>query len=190
MDLFGLIVSTLLIRNKQQDDDTQDALIIVNNYGFSTATMVMRTPLSVRLTYIDCHVRWRSRLECPYWCLDADKKHDTQLVTVELIVAHSDWEPIRAWKRNETGLTSTDVTRISRRCLTRGGVVISVTEVVYCWNHLIPAVACRQPKFNRLHVVKQEIIICNRSVLLNETLCCQIKAIITPPFIIKFYSLF
>jgi len=55
MDVFGLIVNILLIRNTQQDDDTQDTLIIFNTYGFSTATMVTRTRLSVTF-YVHCPV--------------------------------------------------------------------------------------------------------------------------------------
>ena len=125
MDVFGLIVNILQIRNTQQDDDTKDTLIIVNTYGFSAATMVTRTRLSVTLYVhcLSCSLAFKTRM--PVLMLGRHyKKHDPQLVSVEWIVAPSDWETIRARKRNETGLTSTDVTRISRRIFNAWAVLL------------------------------------------------------------------
>ena len=88
MDVFGLIVDALLIRNIQQDDDTQDTPIIFNTYSFSTTTVVTRTRLSVTLYVhcLSCSLAFKARM--PVLILGRRyKKHDPQLVSVEWIVA-------------------------------------------------------------------------------------------------------
>jgi hypothetical protein len=88
MDVFFLIVNTLLVKNTQQEDDTQDTLIIYNTYGFSTATVVTRTRLSVTL-YVHCLSRslpFKARLPVPMLGRRY-KNHDPQLISVEWIVA-------------------------------------------------------------------------------------------------------